>query len=137
MGEAGEAVSEPRVSDERLAELCKRPAWHAIAHDLRDARAELNEDETLRNRMAQLLTDTANAMKGEPEPLHCHDWSDLPKFAALMVVNERNLIEQCNAARARLAELERLGDAMADRLRMCDLGTDHSALAAWEQRGKP
>ena len=33
-------MSEPRVSDERLAELCKRPAWHAIAHDLRDARAE-------------------------------------------------------------------------------------------------
>jgi len=32
----------------------------------------------LRNRMAGLLTRTANALKGEPEPLHLHDWSDLP-----------------------------------------------------------
>ena len=43
---------------------------------------ELNEEVTLREKLAYLLTHTAGALKGRPEPLHSHDWSDLPKIAA-------------------------------------------------------
>lgn len=52
-----------------------------------------DDDEALRARMADLLTRTANALKGEPEPLHLHDWSDLPERAGLVVANEARLIE--------------------------------------------
>lgn len=40
-------------------------------------------------RVSELLTKTANALKGEPEPLHMHDWSDLPKVA-LKLKQERD-----------------------------------------------
>lgn len=46
---------------------------------------ESDESVALRNRMADLLTRTANALKGDPEPLHSHDWSDLPDVAATRV----------------------------------------------------
>jgi hypothetical protein len=59
-----------------------------------------DEDEMLRNRMAGLLTRTANALKGEPEPLHLHDWSDLPERAGLIVANEARLIHECERLRA-------------------------------------
>jgi hypothetical protein len=32
-------------------------------------------------RLASLLTQTANALKGDPDPLVWHDWSDLPEIA--------------------------------------------------------
>ena len=72
--------------------------WMKAEAELAAARAELAEDETLRNRMSDLLTRTANALKGEPGPLTLHDWSDLPERAGLIVVNEARLI----------AEVERL-----------------------------
>lgn len=40
------------------------------------------ESDALRTRLANLLTDTANALKGAPGPLRAHDWSDLPRVAA-------------------------------------------------------
>ena len=44
-------------------------------------RAEANDDDALRERMADILTRTAAALKGEPEPLTLHDWSGLPEIA--------------------------------------------------------
>jgi hypothetical protein len=47
------------------------------------ARAERDEEsDALRTRMANLLSDTADALKGDPGPLRAHDWSDLPRVAA-------------------------------------------------------
>lgn len=43
--------------------------------------AEEKEGETLRGRMADLLTRTANVLKGEPPPLTRHSWHDLPEAA--------------------------------------------------------
>jgi hypothetical protein len=54
--------------------------------------AELQENDDLRRRLAELLTGTANALKGKPKPLHSHDWSDLPAVAA-KVVNERDVAQ--------------------------------------------
>jgi hypothetical protein len=48
--------------------------------------------------MADLLTRTANALKGEPGPLMMHDWSDLPEVAAKARQEGRDEI----LARARL-----------------------------------
>jgi hypothetical protein len=64
----------------------------AAAHDARvraEGAAESNEDDALRDRMADLLTRTAAALKGPPKPLHLHDWADLPDVAT-KVVAERD-----------------------------------------------
>jgi len=52
--------------------------------------AENDEESKLRKRLGDLLEQTANALKGEPELLHLHDWSDLPEVAKqLEAENER------------------------------------------------
>lgn len=51
------------------------------------------------DRMADLLTRTANVLKGEPGPLMMHDWSDLPEVAAKARQEGRDEI----LARAQLA----------------------------------
>lgn len=48
---------------------------------------ESDESITIRTRMADLLTRTANALKGDPGPLTMHDWSDLPDVAARCVTS--------------------------------------------------
>jgi hypothetical protein len=60
------------------------------ARDERDRlRADVEEYDQLLTRLRDLLTGTANALKGEPGPLVLHDWSDLPKVAT-DVVAERD-----------------------------------------------
>jgi hypothetical protein len=54
--------------------------------------AESEDDDTLRDRLAALLTGVAAGLKGPPRPDTLHDWSDLPAKA--------------EAARSRIAELE-------------------------------
>ena len=34
----------------------------------------------LRARMREILTRSVNAIRGDPEPLHEHDWHDLPEL---------------------------------------------------------
>lgn len=43
----------------------------------------------LRERMASILHDTANALKGPPEPLTDHSWHDLPEVAACDVTEDQ------------------------------------------------
>lgn len=49
---------------------------------LRRLHDERNEDDALREKLGGLLTGTANALKGEPNPLMHHSWHDLPEWAA-------------------------------------------------------
>ena len=42
---------------------------------------EKEESARLRESMADLLTRTANALKGKPKPLCQHSWHDLPEVA--------------------------------------------------------
>jgi len=58
-----------------------RPRWEG---DI-DLLAEVDEYAELLDRLSKLLTDTANALKGDPGPLKLHDWSDLPKVAQRLV----------------------------------------------------
>jgi hypothetical protein len=55
-----------------------------IAQEVQAMCEETNDEDTLRTRMARLLTDTANALKGAPAELHRHSWHDLPEIAARM-----------------------------------------------------
>lgn len=71
-----------------------------------DTLDERHLDEQLLKRQGDLLTATANALKGDPGPLTLHDWSDLPSVAAA-VVAERD------AARTELAALLQLIDDSA------------------------
>lgn len=48
-------------------------------------REDADDDDRVRQRMSDLLTQTANALKGPPKPLTLHDWSDLPAKAELAV----------------------------------------------------
>lgn len=61
-----------------------------LARDLYDAARQVattrfQDTQDQIGRLADLLTDTANALKGEPDPLQMHDWSDLPTVAAAVV----------------------------------------------------
>ena len=43
------------------------------------------EDRALCDKLADILTRTANVLKGEPKPLHRHSWHDLPEVAQRLV----------------------------------------------------
>lgn len=45
---------------------------------------EIEEYRALCDQLSSILTRTANALKGEPKPLHRHSWHDLPDVAAMM-----------------------------------------------------
>lgn len=47
-----------------------------------DERRDAEDTQRLIDRMSDLLTRTANALKGPPEALHLHSWHDLPEVAA-------------------------------------------------------
>jgi hypothetical protein len=55
-----------------------------IANEVQAMRQDADDEDALRARMAQLLTDTTNALKGAPAELHRHSWHDLPEIAARM-----------------------------------------------------
>lgn len=43
------------------------------------------EDRALCDKLADILARTANALKGDPAPLHRHSWHDLPEVAHRLV----------------------------------------------------
>ena len=43
------------------------------------------EDRALCDKLSGILKRTANALKGEPKPLHRHSWHDLPDVAQRLV----------------------------------------------------
>lgn len=58
---------------------------------VRRLREDADEDASVRDMLASLLTSTANALKGEPEQLWMHDWSDLPQVAGQHAAGLRTL----------------------------------------------
>ena len=54
----------------------------AADYKLAAALDALADEDQLRDRLAELLEQTANALKGPPPANTLHDWSDLPKVAA-------------------------------------------------------
>lgn len=52
----------------------------AIAR-IKELEEEVEDESRTRETMAKILTNTANALKGKPKPLHSHSWHDLPEIA--------------------------------------------------------
>lgn len=66
----------------------EQPDPHEVSEAI-DAAIEMiesaEEDRALCDKLADILTRTANVLKGEPKPLHRHSWHDLPEVARRLV----------------------------------------------------
>jgi hypothetical protein len=92
-----------------------------VSEDERDQlREAVEEYDQLLTRLRDLLTGTANALKGDPGPLKLHDWSDLPAVAAAMVVERDRLRAEILRAGA-----ERI-DSMSVQYGCPDCGVHHA-----------
>lgn len=116
----------PYLSDRILDELAPVVAAREAAAYARGRADADAESDKIRARMASLLTDTANALKGDPGPLTAHDWSDLPRLAG-------HQFRRLAAAERRGAERERGRlDQAARRAHRQDLPPRHWAhVATW------
>lgn len=75
-------TEERQDHDDLLAESEMQDAEIARLESERDAALrDLEEESALRERLAEILTRVALALKGPPPPLTLHDWSDLPALA--------------------------------------------------------
>ena len=78
------AFNEWRRGDEDIPQFDPREIGEAI-----DAAVEMiesaEEDRALCDKLAGILTRTANVLKGNPKPLHRHSWHDLPDAAQRLV----------------------------------------------------
>jgi hypothetical protein len=54
----------------------------ALLDEVASLRKEAEECDQLREKMADILTRTANALRGDPKPMHVWSWHDLPELAA-------------------------------------------------------
>lgn len=77
-----------------------RTSLDALLAEVDRLREAEEESDALRGRMAELLTGVANALKGQPDPMTKHDWSDLPELALALRTANRELI----ASRQRLID---------------------------------
>jgi hypothetical protein len=76
-----------------------REAAHAAAAELRRLHADVEELDGLRERLADLLSRTAVALKGPEPPLTRWDWSDLPKRVLSLHAVNQELLEALRTAR--------------------------------------
>jgi hypothetical protein len=63
--------------------------------EIEQLKINLDEERRLREKLADLLERTANALKGPPAYLYSHDWSDLPKVATQLRDENWALRELC------------------------------------------
>lgn len=80
---------------ELLAQSKQAIAW--MLEYAEGMQGELEEDDQLRSKLADILTRTANVLKGEPGPLHSHSWHDLPESAALAMHPDMKAIRHAAA----------------------------------------
>jgi len=69
------------------------------------------EDRALCDKLAGILTRTANVLKGDPKPLHRHSWHDLPEVARKLVAAAGQ-----NTVNAMLAHSRKAGKQRARKL---------------------
>jgi len=67
--------------------------------EIEQLKINLDEERRLREKLASLLEQTANALKGQPKPLYWHDWSDLPKVA-IQLKEDLDLHKKIRSAQA-------------------------------------
>lgn len=94
MSEVDDVLAIVRSAEERGSVYITLGQARVLADEVERLREAEDESDRLRARMAGLLTDVANALKGEPGPLESHDWSDLPAVAV-------RVMRECVECRAR------------------------------------
>lgn len=71
----------------------------------------MKEEEALRSWLGALLEGVAVALRGPPKPLTAHDWSQLPKEAAVLTdraeVAELHATATASLLREKIEELDR------------------------------
>lgn len=74
-----------------LARQFLRARWLLTAAEARIAEleAEVEEDHSLRESMADKLTRIANIVKGQPPPLTLHSWHDLPEVVERALLDKK------------------------------------------------
>jgi len=79
------------------------------------------EDRALCDKLAGILTRTANVLKGEPKPLHRHSWHDLPDVARkLAVAAGQNTVNAMLAQERKAAIQKTTGEAREGDIEMID-----------------
>lgn len=78
------ALADMRIERDTLSQGLRLANEHRAGQDAKVAelQAELEEDYELRERLGGILTSTANALKGQPDPLMLHSWHDLAEWAS-------------------------------------------------------
>lgn len=102
-----------------------------------EAAAECDGCDQLRERMAQLLTDTAAALKGRPPPLTMHDWSDLPAVAAAVAAEAQQLREQMYQIRDRYDAIKGVAARVLELMDDGKLAAGKRTLRAWVGGDQP
>jgi len=88
--------------------------WEAVQERIHALEADVAELESLREKMSSLLTRTANALKGEPDELKWHDWSDLPTVAARLTAERDEALQHIEKAREAIANAQQWADKWRD-----------------------
>lgn len=111
------AAKEPGVTiaDPVQAEAHKAEVYEQMAARIAELEKDAEEVFATGQRMAQLLTGVANALRGAPDPLSAHSWHDLPERAAAAIA----AIDVMQKAAAALAQ-PRQDDRIVDLQRRAD-----------------
>ena len=114
--EAAELLGTPEA-DARLAEARR---YGLCADELEQLRESAAEDDGVRLALATILTDTANALKGDPKGNIKHSWHDLALIAAQLRDDHADMTRQLRESEARNLSLRAsiaLMEAKHDRAR--------------------
>ena len=97
-------------------------------------RADADECDALRAKLADTLTRTAEALKGPPPPLHAWGWHDLPEIAEALRAERDSVLSDWNALVSALGSPTNggaVGHARALRAEVQSLTDDRDS---WEQQ---
>ena len=74
--------AEAIINDLQTLVIAENQRKQQLEQEVAQMKSDLDEEAHIRDRMAQLLAETAVALKGPEKALHRHGWQDLPDVAA-------------------------------------------------------
>ena len=90
--------AEAIINDLQTLVIAENQRKQQLEQEVAQMKSDLDEEAHIRDRMAQLLAETAVVLKGPEKALHRHGWQDLPdvaakQSAALKLAKERGFCE--------------------------------------------
>ena len=74
--------AEAIIDDLQTLVIAENQRKQQLEQEVAQMKSDLDEEAHIRDRMAQLLAETAVVLKGPEKALHRHGWQDLPDVAA-------------------------------------------------------